>query len=55
MATTTAKARCFICNKERNTYKCGGCSNDFCFNHLTEHRQSINQQFDEIENDHDQF
>jgi sugar lactone lactonase YvrE len=56
MATgTTAKAQCCICNKEKNTYKCGGCSKDFCFNHLTEHRQSINQQFDEIENYHDQF
>jgi vacuolar-type H+-ATPase subunit I/STV1 len=49
------KVQCFICKKEKNTYKCGGCSKDFCFNHLTEHRQNINQQFDEIENDHDQF
>ena len=55
MATATTKLQCCICDKERHTYKCGGCAKDFCFNHLTEHRQIINRQFDEIENDHDQF
>lgn len=55
MATAPIKLQCCICNKERHTYKCGGCAKDFCFNHLTEHRQMINRQFDEIENDHDQF
>ncbi len=55
MATTNINTQCSICNEETSTFICRGCSKDFCFNHLTEHRQSINKQFDEIENDHDQF
>ncbi|CAF3819011.1 unnamed protein product [Adineta steineri] len=55
MATANNKAQCFICNKEKNTYSCRGCSNDFCFTHLTEHRQKIETQLEEIINDHDQF
>lgn len=55
MATVIAKVQCCLCNKERHTYKCGGCAKDFCFNHLTEHRLINNKEFDEIDNDHDQF
>lgn len=58
MATATAtagKAQCFTCGKERSTYYCRGCLNDFCFNHLIEHRRMLSQQLDEIENDRDQF
>jgi hypothetical protein len=50
MATTTGKAQCFICSKEITTYRCGGCTKEFCFIHLTEHRQTVSKQFDEIEN-----
>ena len=52
---TTSKIQCAICAKEKTTYRCGGCSNEFCFHHLTEHRQSIEKQLDEIEYDHDLF
>ncbi|CAF1020026.1 unnamed protein product [Adineta steineri] len=55
MATATNKVQCFVCNKEKNTYNCKGCSKEFCFPHLTEHRQSINTQLEAIINDHDQF
>ncbi|CAF0985270.1 unnamed protein product [Adineta steineri] len=55
MATANNKARCFVCNKEKNTYSCKGCSNEFCFPHLTEHRQRIETQLEEIINDYDQF
>ncbi|CAF3727721.1 unnamed protein product [Adineta steineri] len=55
MATANNKAQCFVCNKEKNTYSCKGCSNEFCFPHLTEHRQRIETQLEEIINDHDQF
>jgi hypothetical protein len=55
MATANGKAQCFICNKEKNTYICRGCSKEFCFSHLTEHRQTLNKQFDEIENDRNLF
>ncbi|CAF3085322.1 unnamed protein product [Rotaria sp. Silwood2] len=54
-ATVRNRAKCFICEKEKASYKCNGCSQDFCFDHLVEHRQIISKQFDEIENDHDQF
>ncbi|CAF1472074.1 unnamed protein product [Adineta steineri] len=55
MATANNKTQCFICNKEKNTYSCKGCSNEFCFPHLTEHRQRIETQLEAIVNDHDQF
>ncbi|CAF1085836.1 unnamed protein product [Adineta steineri] len=55
MATANNKARCLVCNKEKNTYSCKGCSNEFCFPHLTEHRQRIETQLEEIINDYDQF
>ena len=56
MATaTTGKAQCSTCGKERSTYYCRGCLNDFCFNHLIQHRQILSKQLDEIENDRDQF
>ncbi|CAF1059489.1 unnamed protein product [Rotaria sordida] len=57
MAQTMVKGRatCSICGKEKIAYKCGGCSRDYCFNHLEEHRQTLGKQFDEIENDRDQF
>ncbi|CAF2747535.1 unnamed protein product [Rotaria sp. Silwood2] len=57
MAHTTrnGRATCSICDKERIVYKCTGCSRDFCFDHLAEHRQTLGKEFDEIENDRDQF
>ncbi|CAF0737610.1 unnamed protein product [Adineta steineri] len=54
-ATANDGTKCYICQKEKTTYKCNGCSQDLCFNHLIEHRQIIGQQLDEIENDRDQF
>ncbi|CAF1309636.1 unnamed protein product [Adineta steineri] len=55
MATVNKKTQCFVCNKEKNTYSCKGCSNEFCFPHLTEHRQKIDTQLETIINDHGQF
>jgi hypothetical protein len=37
MATTNGKTRCVICSKEKATSKCGGCSQDFCYNHWDPH------------------
>jgi chromosome segregation ATPase len=54
-ATASNREKCLICQKEKTSYKCNGCSRDFCFDHLVEHRQTINQLFDGIENDRDQF
>jgi chromosome segregation ATPase len=49
MATGISKVHCVKCGKERSTLKCAGCSQDFCFNHLTDHRQELSDQLDEIE------
>ncbi|CAF4244266.1 unnamed protein product, partial [Adineta steineri] len=55
MATANSRAKCSICNKANATCLCSGCSKDFCFQHLTEHRQILDKQLNEIINDHDQF
>jgi chromosome segregation ATPase len=55
MATATAKACCVICGKGKATLKCTGCSQHFCYNHVAEHRQELNQQLDEVELNRDVF
>jgi hypothetical protein len=55
MATVTGKARCVTCGKEKSSFKCGGCSQEFCFNHLADHKQELTKQFDEIEVSRDLF
>ena len=55
MATTTDKNRCAICNKEKATLRCGGCSKDFCFSHVADHRQELSKQLDEVEVTRDLF
>lgn len=55
MTTATGRIPCVTCGKERSTFKCGGCSREFCFNHLTEHKQELNKQLDNIEVNRDLF
>jgi tRNA uridine 5-carbamoylmethylation protein Kti12 len=55
MATATGKTRCVICDKEKTTFKCEGCSKAFCFNHLADHQLELNKQLDEIEVNRDLF
>jgi chromosome segregation ATPase len=55
MATTTDRNRCAICNKEKATLRCGGCSKDFCFSHVADHRQELSKQLDEVEVTRDIF
>ncbi|UJR16540.1 hypothetical protein I4U23_003440 [Adineta vaga] len=55
MATSTGKTLCLKCNKVKCTSRCGGCLQDFCFKHMEDHRQELNQQLDEIVLDHDLF
>jgi uncharacterized damage-inducible protein DinB len=55
MATANSKVHCVKCGKERATSKCGGCSQDFCYKHLTDHRQELSEQLDEIEVNRDVF
>lgn len=53
MASASGRNRCVTCGKERATSKCAGCAQDFCFNHLVEHRQDLSKQLDELEVDRD--
>jgi hypothetical protein len=53
MARVTGKTRCATCGKEKSTVRCEGCQQLFCFNHLTDHRQQLSVQLDQIEGDRD--
>ena len=50
------KSQCASCGGEnKSTSICAGCSQNFCSKHFTEHRQELNRQLDEIEQDRDLF
>ncbi|CAF2464797.1 unnamed protein product [Rotaria sp. Silwood2] len=49
MTQALSRTVCIICGKEKAAFKCGGCSQEFCFNHLEDHKQELSKQFDEVE------
>jgi hypothetical protein len=49
------RAECSVCNQEKITFECKGCTNDFCYKHLTEHRQMFIEQLQEVETERDEF
>lgn len=55
MSKSSGKSKCSICEEETNTFMCRGCSKDFCFDHLTEHRRYLSEQLGFIQNDFNQF
>jgi hypothetical protein len=55
MATETGKTSCIVCSKEKATITCGGCRENFCYQHWESHRQELNKQIDEIEVNRDLF
>ncbi len=55
MAMTNAKAYCLRCNIHEMTYKWKECSYIFCFNYLTDHRENINKEFNQTEDDFKSF
>ncbi len=55
MAAATSKIHCVTCKKEKVTYKCEGCAQQFCLNHLVNHHQLLIKQLDEIENQQNLF
>jgi len=57
MATLDINIQCSICNKEIATYicRCKGCSKDFCLEHFSEHHQTLQTQFQHIQNDFNEF
>ena len=55
MATASGRIRCVTSGKEKVAYNCKGCSQEFCFNHLADHRKELGKQLDEIEVTRDLF
>lgn len=55
MTAAPGRTRCVTCGKEKATLKCGGCLQDFCYNHSTEHRNELSQQLNEVETSRDLF
>jgi len=49
------KAQCSVCCRETSAFICGGCTQYFCRQDLTEHIQKLSRELEEIENDHDEF
>ena len=54
-ATETSRNYCFICEKEKVTYKCDGCSKRFCKQHLKDHENELELELDQIENERNIF
>lgn len=54
-AAVERKVLCSKCKKASGTMTCRGCRQDFCYRHVTEHRQELNQQMDEMVVNHDQL
>jgi len=48
MTTATGRNHCVTCGKEKATFKCGGCSQEYCFNHLADHKQELSRQLDDV-------
>ncbi|CAF1491647.1 unnamed protein product [Adineta steineri] len=55
MAMTNNKTLCFTCNKEKITFPCKGCSEEFCLIHFTEHQKILSEELNRIIGDYDQF
>ena len=51
----TASVLCSQCQKSKGTYKCQGCEKVFCFKHVTDHRNELGKEFDDITGLYDQF
>ena len=49
------KVSCVTCQKGVGQFKCEGCSQAFCLQHVGEHRQSLNQQLGEVIVEYDVF
>jgi chromosome segregation ATPase len=55
MSTARGRNPCISCGKEKATLRCGGCLQEFCFNHSTNHRQELSKQLEEVEINCDLF
>ncbi|CAF0808839.1 unnamed protein product [Adineta steineri] len=55
MAMANNKTVCFICNEEKITYPCKGCSKEFCFMDLAKHKQILNEELHHITDEYNEF
>ena len=55
MAATIGKTRCGPCGKDKIAYRCEGCSQTFCVNHLADHHRELTSQLDDIEHQRNLF
>ncbi|CAF4419234.1 unnamed protein product [Adineta steineri] len=55
MAMANNKTQCFTCKQEKITYPCKGCSKEFCFTDLAEHKQILNDELHHITNEYNEF
>lgn len=55
MATSNIKLPCNICKRRNVTYKCDGCEQSFCPEHLVEHQKLLTDQLNEIEDERNIF
>ena len=55
MAATAGRNLCIKCGKDKATLRCGGCLQEFCFKHITDHRQELSRQLEEVEVNRDLF
>lgn len=53
MTSTASKPLCASCQKNIGQFKCEGCIQSFCLQHVTEHRQDLSHQLEEIIIEHD--
>jgi hypothetical protein len=49
MATLIMENCCVICRKEKALFNCERCSQIFCSNHIIDHCQQLNKQFEDIQ------
>ncbi|CAF1401825.1 unnamed protein product [Adineta steineri] len=54
MAMANNKTVCFICNEEKITYPCKGCSKEFCFMDLAKHKQILNEELHHITDEYNE-
>ncbi|CAF1186006.1 unnamed protein product [Adineta steineri] len=55
MAMENDKTLCDICNEEKLTHLCEGCSKKFCWMDLTEHHQMLTNELRQIDIDYGKF
>ena len=53
MSIAVDESYCVRCNRNKVVYRCEGCSQAFCFEHLEDHRQEFNSQLNAFKRDHD--